>query len=78
MFYAQMLCKLRKTIKKSRYVNINTDTHSAGANGAGLGVADVFKLEAVYVGSTAGVTTSDQDVTSHLFMTMDKKMICMT
>ena len=55
-----------KTIKKSRFININTETHSAGANGPwSLGVADVFKLEAVYLGSKTGVTTSDQDVTSH-------------
>ena len=63
-----------KTIKKSRYVNINTDTHSAGANGPwSLGVADVFKIEAVYLGSTAGVTTSDQDVTSHFVLDNGQK-----
>ena len=63
-----------KTIKKSRYVNLDTDTHSAGANGPwSLGVADVFKLEAVYLGSTAGVTTSDQDVTSHFVLDNGQK-----
>ena len=62
-----------KTIKKSRYVNINTDTHSAGANELGLGVADVFKLEAVYLGNATGVTTSDQDVTSHFVLDNGQK-----
>ena len=55
-----------KTIKKSRYVNLDTATHSAGANGPwSLGVADAFKLEAVYLGTSSAVTTSDTDVTSH-------------
>jgi len=55
-----------KTIKKSRYVNLDTATHSAGANGPwSLGVADVFKIEAVYLGSASAVTTSDTNVTSH-------------
>ncbi len=55
-----------KTIKKSRFVNLDTATHSSGATGPwSLGVADVFKLEAVYLGSATSVTTSDQDVTSH-------------
>ena len=56
-----------KTVKKSRYVNINTQSHSATNNGPwSLGVADVFKIEAVYLGAgTSSVTTSDQDVTSH-------------
>ena len=55
-----------KTIKKSRYINLNTATHSAGANGPwSLGVADVFKIEAVYLGNASAVTTSDTNVTSH-------------
>ena len=65
MFYVQTLSYC-KTIKKSRYVNLDTATHSAGANGPwSLGVADAFKLEAVYLGTSSAVTTSDTDVTSH-------------
>ncbi len=63
-----------KTIKKSRFVNLNTATHSSGATGPwSLGVADVFKLEAVYLGSATSVTTSDQDVTSHFDLDSGQK-----
>ena len=64
-----------KTIKKSRYININTQSHSAGANGPwSLGVADVFKIEAIYLGSdTSSVTTSDQNVTSHFDLDTGQK-----
>ena len=64
-----------KTIKKSRYVNINTQTHSATDNGPwSLGVADAFKIEAVHLGSsTSSVTTSDTDVTSHFDLDTGQK-----
>ena len=56
-----------KTVKKSRYVSINTQSHSATNNGPwSLGVSDVFKIEAVYLGSdTSAVTVNDTNVTSH-------------
>ena len=48
-----------KTVKKSRYININTSTHSATHNGPwSLGVPDGFQIEAVYLGAdTSSVTT---------------------
>ena len=59
-----------KTVKKSRYININTSTHSATHNGPwSLGVPDGFQLEAVYLGAdTSSVTTSDTNVTSHFIL----------
>ena len=58
--------KALKTVNKDKYVHINTATHSAGANGPwSLGVPDAYKLVTVYKGTTTGVTTSDDDVTSH-------------
>ena len=64
-----------KTVKKSRYVNINTATHSATHNGPwSLGVADVFKIEAVYLGSdVSSVTVNDTDVTSHFELDSGQK-----
>ena len=59
-----------KTVKKSRYININTSTHSATHNGPwSLGVPDGFQLEAVYLGAdTSSVTTSDTNVTNHFIL----------
>lgn len=55
-----------KTVNKSRFVKLNTSTHSAGANGPWpLGVSDAYKIVAVYKGTTTGVSSSDVDVTDH-------------
>ena len=55
-----------KTVNKNKYIHVNTGSHSASKTGPwSLGVADAFKLVAVYKGSNTGVTTSDDDVTSH-------------
>ena len=55
-----------KTVNKSKYVHINTGSHSASKTGPwALGVSDAFKLEAVYSGTNTSVTSSDTDVTSH-------------
>jgi len=55
-----------KSVNKNKYVHINTGSHSASKNGPwSLGVADAFKLVAVYSGTNTSVTTSDTDVTSH-------------
>ena len=58
--------KASKTVNKDKYVHINTGSHSASKNGPwSLGVPDAYKLVTVYKGSNTGVTTSDDDVTSH-------------
>ena len=55
-----------KTVNKNRFVHINTGSNPASASGPWpLGVSDAFKLVAVYKGSNTGVTTTDNDVTSH-------------
>jgi hypothetical protein len=55
-----------KTVLKDKFIHINTNTHSATKNGPwSLGVADAYKLVAVYSGSNTNVSTSDNDVTSH-------------
>ena len=55
-----------KTVNKNKYIHVNTGSHSASKTGPwSLGVADAFKLVAVYKGSNTGVGTSDTDVTSH-------------
>jgi len=55
-----------KTVNKDKFVHINTGSNPASSTGPWpLGVSDVFKLVAVYKGSNTGVTTSDNDVTSH-------------
>jgi len=55
-----------KTVNKNKFVHINTGSNPASSTGPWpLGVSDAFKLVAVYKGSNTGVTTSDNDVTSH-------------
>jgi len=55
-----------KTVNKSKYVHINTGSHSASKNGPwALGVSDAFKIEAVYSGTNTSVTSSDTDVTTN-------------
>ena len=55
-----------KTVNKDKFIHINTGSHSASKSGPWpLGVADAFKLVAVYKGTNTAVTTSDSDVTSH-------------
>jgi hypothetical protein len=58
--------KASKTVNKEKYVHINTSNNVAGSTGPwSLGVPDAYKLVSVYKGTTSGVTTSDDDVTSH-------------
>jgi hypothetical protein len=53
-----------KVVNKDKLVKVNTGSHSASKNGPwALGVADAYKLVAVYKGSNTGVSTSDIDVT---------------
>lgn len=55
-----------KVVNKSKYVHINTGSHSASKNGPwSLGVSDAFKIEAVYSGTNTSVTSSDNDVTTN-------------
>lgn len=55
-----------KQVNKNRYIKINTGSHTASKTGPwSLGVSDAYKLIAVFKGSNTGVTTSDNDVTSH-------------
>jgi len=62
-----------KTVLKDKYIHINTNTNAATNKGPwSLGVADAFKLVAVYKGSNTGVATTDTDVTSHF--TIDSGM----
>jgi hypothetical protein len=52
-----------KAVRKSRFVRLDLSSHSAGIVGPyGLGVADVFNLRKVYVGTTYSV--NNRDVTS--------------
>ena len=52
-----------KAVRKNRFIRLNLSSHSAGVNGPyGLGVADVFNLRKVYIGST--YSTNNRDVTS--------------
>lgn len=54
----------KKTVFEDKYIHINFGSHSATTNGPwSLGVSDAFKLQAVYLGSNTGVTTSSTDVT---------------
>jgi hypothetical protein len=54
-----------KTVLKDKYIHINTGSHSASKNGAwSLGVADAYKLVAVYKGTNTAVSSSDNDVTT--------------
>ena len=64
-----------KTVRKGQFITINTQTHSTTNNGPWpLGVADVFKLEAVYMGSdTSSVTINDSNVTSHFILDTGQK-----
>ena len=51
-----------KTVRKGRFVKLNLSTHNEGVNGPWeLGIPDVFKIEAVYLGKT--YSTSNRDVT---------------
>jgi len=55
-----------KTVQRSQYVHINTASNSAGASGPWeLGVADGFKLEAVYESTDASVSNAGEEVTKH-------------
>ena len=54
---------ITKTVRKNRFIRLNLATHSAGIVGPyGLGVADVFNLRKVYLGTTYSV--NNRDVTS--------------
>jgi hypothetical protein len=66
--------KASKVVNKNKFVHINTSTHPEGANGPwSLGVPDAYKLVSVYKGTTTGVTTSDDDVTSHFELDSGQK-----
>jgi hypothetical protein len=54
---------IAKTVRKSRFVRLNLATHTSGITGPwGLGVADVFNIRKVYLGTT--YSTLNRDVTS--------------
>lgn len=62
-----------KTVNKSKYVHINTGSHSASKNGPwSLGVSDAFQLEAVYVGGNTTVTASNNNITEFELVTGQK------
>jgi hypothetical protein len=66
--------KASKTVSKNKFVHINTSTHSEGSSGPwSLAVPDAYKLVSVYKGSTTGVSTSDEDVTSHFILDSGQK-----
>ena len=55
-----------KSVQRSQYVHIDTSSNSAGAAGPWeLGVADGFKLEAVYESTGSSVSSAGADVTKH-------------
>lgn len=55
-----------KVVNKEKFVHINTSTHTNTSNGPySLGVSDVYKLHAVYLGDPATVDTTGTDVTKH-------------
>ena len=55
-----------KTVNKSKFIHLNTGSHSASKNGPWpLGVSDAFKIEAIYKGTNTSVTSADTDVTTH-------------
>jgi len=62
-----------KTVNKSKYVHIDTGSHSASKNGPwSLGVSDAYELEAVYVGGNTTVTTSNNNITEFELVTGQK------
>ena len=64
-----------KTVRKSQYVTITTNNHSATNVGPwSLGVSDAYKLEAVYMGADqTAVTVNDTNVTSHFTIDTGQK-----
>ena len=64
-----------KTVRKSQYITITTNNHSATNNGPWpLGVSDAFKLEAVFMGADqTAVTVNDTNVTSHFILDNGQK-----
>ena len=62
-----------KTVNKSKYVHINTGSHTASKNGPwSLGVSDAYKLDAVYVGGNTTVTASNNNITEFELVTGQK------
>ena len=62
-----------KTVNKSKYIHINTGSHSASKNGPwSLGVSDAYKLEAVYVGGNTTVTAANNNLTEFELVTGQK------
>jgi hypothetical protein len=62
-----------KTVNKSKYIHINTGSHSASKNGPwSLGVSDAYELEAVYVGSNTGVTAANNNLSEFELVTGQK------
>ena len=54
---------ITKTVRKNRFIRLNLSNHTAGVVGPyGLGVADVFNLRKVYLGTT--YSELNRDVTS--------------
>lgn len=55
-----------KVVNKNKYVHINTSNNVSSSTGPwALGVADVYNLRKVYMGSAGSVTTDDTDVTAY-------------
>ena len=62
-----------KTVNKSKYIHIDTGSHSASKNGPwSLGVSDAFELEAVYIGSNTGVTAANNNLSEFELVTGQK------
>jgi hypothetical protein len=58
-----------KTVSRGRFVKINTANSVAGAIGPwSLGVPDVIRLSAVYIGNSTAATTSDRNVTKYFYI----------
>jgi len=62
-----------KTVNKSKYIHIDTGSHSASKNGPwSLGVSDAYQLEAVYVGGNTTVTAANNNLTEFELVTGQK------
>lgn len=57
---------MAKTINKSQYVHINTQTHPNGAIGPwDLGVADAFAIEGVYLSTDGQISNAGEDIVTN-------------
>ena len=60
---------ISKTVRKNRFVHINTTTHPNGPFGPySLGVPDAYELVKVYKGTPTGVSTDDPEITNQFLL----------